>query len=116
VLTRQQYEGLLLFGLAKDPKELGRIVIKRIIAESPSREGVVAESIFLLLISLGYSFSCRSDCIFKPIDRVVVTNFLLYLECCCLPHLTGKELSFSITKASFVAARLVLAAILLTAK
>jgi hypothetical protein len=115
VLIRWGCEGFKAFGSVRDPKELGRIVIKRIIAGSPSREVVIIESICHQLISLDYSFSCRSDCIFRPVDRVVVANFQLSRESYCLHHLIEKEPPFSITEASFIAAWLVPAARMLTA-
>jgi len=66
--------------LVRDPKGLGRIVIKRIIAENLPKAEVVIESIYHLLITRGYSFSCRSDYIFKLVDQVVVTSYQLSLE------------------------------------
>jgi hypothetical protein len=77
---------------------------------------VVIESICHQLISLDYSFSCRSDCIFRPEDRVVVASFQLSREWCYLHHLIEKEPSFSITEASFVAAWQVPAAGMLAAR
>jgi hypothetical protein len=116
VLIRWGYEGFAVFGSVRDPKGRGRIVIKRIIAGSPSRGVVIIESICHQLISLDYSFSCRSDCIFKPVARVVVANFQPSREWCCPRHLIEKELSFSIIEASFAAAWLVPAARMLTAR
>lgn len=101
--------------MVRDPKELGRIVIKRIIAESQPKAEVVIESIFHLLITRDYSFSCRSDYIFKLVDQVMVTNFQLSLEYYRL-HLTEKEQSFSIVEASFAVAWLVLVARIFTVK
>jgi hypothetical protein len=77
---------------------------------------VIIESICHQLISLDYSFSCRSDCIFKPVARVGVANFQLSREWCCLHHLIEKEQSFSITEVSFAAAWQVPAAGMLTAR
>jgi hypothetical protein len=116
VLKKGGCEGFKAFGSVRDPKGRGRIVIKRIIAGSPSREEVIIESICHQLISLDYSFSCRSDCIFRPVARVVVANFQLSREWCCLHHLIEKEQSFSITEASFAAAWQVPAAGMLTAR
>jgi hypothetical protein len=116
VLIRRGYEGFKPCGSVKDPKGQDRIVIKRIIAGSPSREVVIIESICHQLISLDYSFSCRSDCIFKPVARVVVANFQLSRVSCCPLHLIKREQSFSITEASFAVAWQVPAAGMLTAK
>lgn len=114
VLVKQEYEGFILYQV-RDPKGQGRIVIKRIIADSPPKEEVVVESIFHQLISRGYSFSCRSDYIFKLVDQVVVTSYQLSLAY-SLPHLIEKEQSFSIAEASFAVAWQVLAAEIFTAK
>ena len=110
----QEYEGFNLY-LVRDPKGLGRIVIKRIIAESQPKAEVVIKSIFHLLITRDYSFSCRSDYIFKLVDQVMVTNFQLSLEYYRL-HLTEKEQSFSIARASFAVAWLVLVVRIFTVK
>jgi hypothetical protein len=115
VLIRRGCEGFKAFGSVRDPKGQGRIVIKRIIAGSPSRVVVVIESICHQLISLDYSFSCRSDCIFRPVDRVVVANFQLSRVSCCPHHQIEKEPPFSITEASFAVAWQVPAAGMLTA-
>jgi hypothetical protein len=76
---------------------------------------VIIESICHQLISLDYSFSCRSDCIFRPVARVVVANFQLSRESYYPRHLIEKEPPFSITEASFAVALLVPAAGKLTA-
>jgi hypothetical protein len=116
VLIRWGCEGFKAFGSVRDPKGQGRIVIKRIIAGSPSREVVIIESICHQLISLDYSFSCRSDCIFRPVARVVVANFQPSRESCYPRHLIKREPPFSITEASFAIAWLVPAAGMLAAR
>ena len=113
MLVREDFE---LCGLAKGPRGLGRIVIKRIVAKSPSR-GVAANGLtFHQLINQDCSFSCRSDCTFEPVDLAVVASSPTSLECCCcLLRLTEKEQSSSIVGVSSVAALLTLVVALLAA-
>ncbi len=111
---KQEYQSFILYQV-RNLKGQGRIVIKRIIADSPTKEEDVIEYIFHQLISRGYSFSCRSDYIFKLVDQIVVTSYRLSLAY-CLPHLIEKEQSFSIAEASFATAWLVLGAGIFTAR